>query len=182
MDYISEIKAFYSFLETHQLSASAIALWHALIHIAVNAGRNKFAVKVSLLEVKAGLKRQAIYDARKCLKENGLIDFEVRKGNQAAIYTVYGIASECQAQFHTQSPIQEIVSVVETQKHTQLQAQGHTQEAIQGNAPVIEPQKHTQPDTQIYVKAQEYLAEIEPAAEKDSFIQSVNNVIGSFFG
>lgn len=33
MNYIKEINAFYDCLERHLLSASAVTLWHALMHI-----------------------------------------------------------------------------------------------------------------------------------------------------
>ena len=38
MNYLTEIKLFYDWLETHPLTPSAIALWHGLMFMANRAG------------------------------------------------------------------------------------------------------------------------------------------------
>ena len=89
MNYISETKAFYDWLETNPLPAPAIALWHALMSIANKTGwQEKFAVAVSVLELKAGLNAQAVKRARNTLKEAGRIEWSARKGNQSAVYRI----------------------------------------------------------------------------------------------
>jgi DnaD/phage-associated family protein len=87
MNYIREINAFYDRLETNPLSTSAIALWHALMHINNKAAWiDTFAVAVSVLCVKTGLSERTITNARNELKQRGYIDFQSRKGNRSATY------------------------------------------------------------------------------------------------
>jgi hypothetical protein len=118
MNYIAEIKAFYDWLETNKLPTSSIVLWHALMHMANKTGwQDNFAVAVSVLEIRTGLKRQAIYDARNKLKSAGLLKFESRNGNQSAIYTIIPFVSVERTQEHTQ---------YHTQKHTQTHTQTPT--------------------------------------------------------
>ena len=38
MNYMLEIKLFYDWLETHELSAMGISLWHALMQVASRSG------------------------------------------------------------------------------------------------------------------------------------------------
>lgn len=129
MNYIAEIKAFYDWLETNKLPTSSIALWHALMHIANKTGwQDNFAVAVSVLEIKTGLKRQSIYDARNKLKNAGLLDFESRNGNQSAIYTMNPFISAEQTQTHTQELTASVKRTqTPTQSHTQPHTQYHTQ-------------------------------------------------------
>lgn len=88
MNYILEIKAFYDWLELNQLHTPAIALWHALMHMANKTGwQDNFTVAVVVLTIKTGLNKQAVLRARNELKEKGLIDFRT-KDNQAAVYSV----------------------------------------------------------------------------------------------
>jgi len=87
MNYISEIKAFYDWLELNQIDATHISLWHSLMYIANKTGwQQEFTVPMSTLELKTGLKRGAIYNARNKLKQLGLIDFKERGGNQCSVY------------------------------------------------------------------------------------------------
>lgn len=89
MNYVKEMNAFYDWLETNTVSTSAIALWHALMHINNKAGWTaEFAVAVSVLEVKSGLKRSTINTARQRLQQLGRIDFRSRNGQQSAIYRI----------------------------------------------------------------------------------------------
>ena len=46
MNYLTEIRLFYDWLETHHLSPSSIALWHGLMYIANRAG---YAVELDML-------------------------------------------------------------------------------------------------------------------------------------
>lgn len=115
MNYILEIKAFYDWLEVNQLSTAGIVLWHALMHIANKTGwQDNFTVAIAVLEIKTGLKKQAIINARNNLKQAGLIEFSSRNGNQSAIYK-----------------INSFVSFKETQTNTQTQTQTNTQTSTQ---------------------------------------------------
>ena len=87
MNYIKEINAFYDRLELNSLSSSAIALWHALMHINNKAAwTTEFTVALSVLSVKSGLSERTISNARNELKQKGYIDFKSRKGNKSALY------------------------------------------------------------------------------------------------
>lgn len=89
MNYLKEINSFYDWLETNSISDSAITLWHALMHINNRAGWiTEFAVAISTLETKTGLKKGAIVRARLRLQQAGRIDFKSRTGQQSAIYTI----------------------------------------------------------------------------------------------
>ncbi|RKD71404.1 DnaD/phage-associated family protein [Sinobaca qinghaiensis] len=90
MNYLKELNAFYDQQETNPLSGSAIAIWHALMHICNKAGWPKnFSVAVSVVCIKAGVKERSFYNARNELKQKGYIDFSSRRGNQAAVYVLY---------------------------------------------------------------------------------------------
>lgn len=94
MNYIKLINAFYDRLETSSLSTSAIALWHALVHVNNKAGwPEEFTVAVSVLCVKTGLSERTISNARNDLKVAGYIDFRSRRGNKAAIYRVWDLSA-----------------------------------------------------------------------------------------
>ncbi|EKN67851.1 DnaD domain protein [Schinkia azotoformans] len=87
MNYIKLINAFYDRLETNSLSTSAIALWHALVHINNKAGwQREFTVAVSVLCVKTGLSERTISNVRNELRQKNFIDFKSRKGNKSAVY------------------------------------------------------------------------------------------------
>lgn len=89
MNYVKEMNAFYDWIETNSVSTSAIALWHALMHINNKAGWiPEFAVSTSVLEVKSGLKKSAINTARLRLQQLGRIDFRSRSGQQSAVYKI----------------------------------------------------------------------------------------------
>ncbi|ELK39068.1 DnaD domain protein [Brevibacillus agri] len=94
MNYIRELNAFYDRLETSPLSTSAIALWHALMHINNKAGWiDTFAVAVSVLSIKTGLSERTITNARHELKQKGFIDFQSRKGNKSAMYKMISLSA-----------------------------------------------------------------------------------------
>jgi DnaD/phage-associated family protein len=123
--YELEISSFYDWLETNPLATSSITLWHALMHTNKKAGwLDKFAVAVSVLELKTGLKRDAIYDARHKLEKAGRIKWEKRKGNQSALYEMVSFVSD--------KTIQEsVVTDKPTQTPTQLPTQYPTQTPTQ---------------------------------------------------
>lgn len=93
MNYIKLLNSFYDRLETNSLSTSAIALWHALVHINNKAGwRSEFTVAVSVLRIKSGLSEKSVTNARNELNQKGYIDFKSRKGNQSAIYQLIDLS------------------------------------------------------------------------------------------
>lgn len=94
MNYIKLINAFYDRLETNSLSTSAIALWHALVHVNNKAGwQREFSVAVSVLCVKTGLSERTISNARNDLKIKGYLDFKSRKGSKSAIYSLVDLSA-----------------------------------------------------------------------------------------
>jgi len=88
MNYLLEIRAFYDWLESApQVSTSSIVLWHALMHQANKTGwKDEFSVSISTLELRTGLKRGAIYNARSALRRFGAIEYRERHGNLSAVY------------------------------------------------------------------------------------------------
>lgn len=89
MNYIKEINAFYDWLEINELSASAVNLWFALMHINNKAGwAGTFTVAESVLSVKTQLTGRTVRSARNELKQRGRIDFKSRTGGRAPIYTM----------------------------------------------------------------------------------------------
>ena len=98
MNYIREINAFYDWLETNGLSLSAIALWHALMHVNNKAAwTDEFAVAISVLCVKTGLSPRGVSSARNELAQKGRIKWKQRRGNQSAVYSVIPLSARMQA-------------------------------------------------------------------------------------
>lgn len=87
LDMASQIQQFYNWLMENTLKATEISLWHSLMHIADKAGYPIWlSVAVTRLEKLTGMKKDAIYNAREKLQEEGLIEIQLGKGNQAAQY------------------------------------------------------------------------------------------------
>lgn len=107
MNYITEIRAFYDWLDTNRLAPSAISLWHALMSIA-NAARwpVDFSVALSTLSSKTGCGKDAIYTARNALRQKGLISYRERSGKQSTIYQLHSLVSENPTQTPIQTPTQ----------------------------------------------------------------------------
>lgn len=103
-NYIAEINAFYDQLEINQLTSSAVALWHALMHINNKAAwSTTFTVAASVLQTKSGLKESMFKKARNELKQAGLIEWSSRKGNQSAIYQIKPLRSQYDHKYPVQS-------------------------------------------------------------------------------
>lgn len=95
MNYLRELNAFYDWLETNSMSASCIALWHALMAINNRAGwATEFTVAVSTLETKSGLSKTTVERCRNTLKQKGLIDWRQRKGQQSAVYLMKSLVTQ----------------------------------------------------------------------------------------
>jgi len=92
MNYIREMNAFYDSLEYNPLSSSAIALWHALMHMNNKTRwKSEFRVAGMVLRIKSGLNESSFKRARTELKEKGYIAYEPKGGNQAPIYRMISL-------------------------------------------------------------------------------------------
>lgn len=94
ISFIDEINSFYRWMETHEMTPNAIALWMALMKISNDAGWKKtFNASNSMLMVKTGgLSIPAIHRARNLLQQQGRINFRARKGNLSSEYTIVPFA------------------------------------------------------------------------------------------
>ncbi len=107
MNYLTEIKLFYDWLETNPLGSGPISLWHALIQVANRSGwKSPLSVSISTLEARSGLTRSSVYRERKKLKDAGVIDFTLRDGRQSCIYILHSFEMRFAFQYGTQSEIQ----------------------------------------------------------------------------
>lgn len=107
MNYLTEIREFYNWMECNQLSTSAICLWHALMHMANKSGwKEWFSVPVATLELKTGLSRSAIYRARNTLRQVGRIDFKDRSGKLCSMYRLASLVCHTDTQSGTQTDTQ----------------------------------------------------------------------------
>jgi hypothetical protein len=126
MNYIQQINAFYDWLETNSIPDSCIVLWHALMHICNKAGWvTEFAVAISTLESKTGMKKDAIIRARQRLKQEGRIGFKSRSGQQSAVYHMIPFESQKPTQNTSQN---DCVGLSDTNRNTN-RAQSATQTA-----------------------------------------------------
>lgn len=132
MNYIQELNAFYDWLETNSISDSAIGLWHALMHINNKAGWVKeFAVAISTLETKTGLKKGAIIRARHRLQQAGRIKFRSRDGQLSAVYEVVPFEFQNETQSETQLDCVPKWNANRHTNRTQSETQSETQTGTQ---------------------------------------------------
>lgn len=95
MNYLTEIKLFYDWLETHELTPSAILLWHGLMFIANRAGwEQPLTVPMNAIEARTMMTRSSIYRARKVLEElqiysSGFYFFEKKKAHPLGLKCLY---------------------------------------------------------------------------------------------
>ena len=182
MNYIREINAFYDWLETNELSVSAISLWYALMHINNKTGwKNEFTVALSVLSIKSGLSPRAVTNARKELTEKGRIKWESRNGNQAAQYTVNSLVGELQ-ELHADK-----VADITTDKPTDKVADNCTDNATTLDKP--KRKQNNKPPTPLKIKYAEFVsmtekeyqtlvdAHGEPATKR--MVEIINNYKGS---
>lgn len=119
MNYLTEIRLFYEWLETHHLTPSFITLWHALMYTANRTGwAEQIAIPISILESRTQMTRSTIYRSREQLVERGLIGVEVRGSSLSAIYTIFSLEGTLVSQFVSQNAFQN-----ETQNGTQIATQ-----------------------------------------------------------
>lgn len=117
MNYLTEIRLFYEWLETHHLAPSSITLWHALMYTANRSGWvEHLAIPISILESRTQMTRSTIYRSREQLVDRGLIGVEVRGSSYSAIYTIFSLENNLVSQYVSQN-----VSQNETQSGTQIE-------------------------------------------------------------
>ena len=117
MNYLTEIRLFYEWLETHHLAPSSITLWHALMYTANRSGWvEHLAIPISILESRTQMTRSTIYRSREQLIDRGLIGVEVRGSSFSAIYTIFSLENNLVSQYVSQN-----VSQNETQSGTQIE-------------------------------------------------------------
>jgi hypothetical protein len=115
MNYLTEIRLFYEWLETHHLAPSSITLWHALMYTANRSGwAEQIAIPISILESRTQMTRSTIYRSREQLVNRGLIGVEVRGSSFSAIYKMFSLENMLMSQYVSQN-----VSQNETQSGTQ---------------------------------------------------------------
>lgn len=135
MNYLTEIKLFYDWLETHDLTPSGIALWNALMFIANRCGwKEKFAASNSILESRPQMPRTTIYRARKRLQSFGLIDVFPQGSNNSSLYTLHSLKGVLAFQNNGQNETQN-----ETHNGTQPAENGNHafQSAFQSETPIL---------------------------------------------
>ena len=94
MNYLTEIKLFYDWLETHPLTPSAIALWHGLMFMANRAGWEEvITIPLSVLESRTGIPATTLYRIRKQLQDARLIEVESPGGRSCAAYRILSFES-----------------------------------------------------------------------------------------
>lgn len=80
MNYEKEINAFFNHIELNPVSASAMTLWFALMHINYKMKwAATFTVDTSVLRLKSGLTDSSFKRARAELNEKGYIDYQSRE-------------------------------------------------------------------------------------------------------
>lgn len=113
MNYLSEILAFYDWLETNPLPSPAIVTWHALMSIANKTGwKQEFAVAVSVISLKTGLNAKAIERARNKLAQDGRIRWKPRGGNKSAIYEMISLCDKTDSENVAQDVGEDVVQSV----------------------------------------------------------------------
>lgn len=107
MNYFHQLKGFRLRKKLCQLAAPEIALWFALMSISNELGQtDRLSLSVSTLMEEAGINSRTSFNrARNRLKSAGFIDWESRKGNQAALYSLTDLAAVYQ--YGTQSGTQD---------------------------------------------------------------------------
>lgn len=112
MNYLTEIKLFYDWLETYPLSSSAIALWHALMFVANRRGwPQEFSAPISLLILRTNLSRSTIYRERIHLQRAGRISFHAQGGSADSIYTILPLEFEFELSPHREPQTENIVNI-----------------------------------------------------------------------
>ena len=176
MNYLKEINSFYDWLETNSISNSAIVLWHALMHINNRAGWiPEFAVAISTLEVKTGLKKDAILTARNRLQQMGRIKIKTRPGQQSALYSIIPFDSENPTQTASQINCS---GKTDTNRHTNPRAKSTQTATIikLNNSHYINSKNESKPEPQL--KSGDHNGEYRKNSKSASFSEYPTGGIG----
>ena len=132
MNYQTEIRLFNEWLETHELTASGIALWYAFMFTAYRSGwPTEVAIPVSALCLRSKLSRSAVYKERNILRDYGLIDFDTTSGRRSPRYRIRSfearlVATEMSAT-RTQTETGVIITVEDTSEMSTVVSTSRTQ-------------------------------------------------------
>ena len=89
MNYLTEIKLFHFWLETHELTPAAILLWYGLMYLANKSGwEEELVLPMRRIEGVTYMNESRIYRARKLLCDAGILVVEERGSNRASVYTL----------------------------------------------------------------------------------------------
>ena len=131
-NWIYEINAFYNWMETTDIKADAISLWHALMFTANKAHwKSRFNASASLLCARSGLSKSSFQRARNALSQMGRIKFYSRKGNQSAVYEIIFFSDSSVVQYEPQSEPQLDHKAFVTQYEPQSEPQSESQSESQ---------------------------------------------------
>lgn len=119
MNYIKELRAFRDWQLVNPLPTSAIAMWHSLMMLNNMTGwKEWFNGPYATLESLTGLSKQGIIDARKTLKEYGLIDFKNGTKGKAPTYKINsfvdGLVNQLDDELVKESTKQQVKSLGES--------------------------------------------------------------------
>nr|DAN31109.1 MAG TPA: hypothetical protein [Caudoviricetes sp.] len=154
MNYQTEIRMFNEWLETHELTASGIALWYAFMFTAYRSGwPTEVAIPVSALCLRSKLSRSAVYKERNMLRDYGLIDFDTTSGRQSTRYRIRSlearyVATEMSAT-RTQTETGAIIPAEDTSEMSTVVSTSRTQSGEPPDAEEEMSSTKTQPWTQI---------------------------------
>lgn len=112
MNYIKELRAFKDWQLVNPMPTSAIALWHSLMMLNNMTGwKEWFNGPYATLESLTGLSKQGIIDARKTLKEYGLINFKNGTKGKAPVYKINSLVNELDSESVKQQVKQQVKSL-----------------------------------------------------------------------
>ena len=154
MNYQTEIRMFNEWLETHELTASGIALWYAFMFTAYRSGwPTEVAIPVSALCLRSKLSRSAVYKERNMLRDYGLIDFDTTSGRQSTRYRIRSLEARYVATVmsatRTQTETGAIIPAEDTSEMSTVVSTSRTQSGEPPDAEEEMSSTKTQPWTQI---------------------------------
>ena len=126
MNYITEIKLFHDWLETHgEMTPAAVLLWYGLMFLTNKAGwRKEVALSMSRIEGVTLMTESRIYRARKILVEAGILDVEEKGSRRASVYTLIPFEE-----------LRDLQSAPHNDAHCDTQNEGQNETHLDGNAP-----------------------------------------------
>lgn len=107
MNYLTEIKLFHCWLETHELTPAAILLWYGLMYLANKSGwEEDLVLPMRRIEGVTYMNESRIYRARKLLCDAGILVVVERGSNRASVYTLLSFEEGSALQSELQSALQ----------------------------------------------------------------------------